>query len=231
MINLNLFISRFQTYGRLDYAGDFEGFWKWKIKVETGNKHILDDNHVTETYHRLCGILPKWLTYRGAVGIKWKKVLEDSLARISDAYDQIRGYNLLQFSEVPNGPLKLIWHDLGRVKEENGLANQGGWYYVVAVTKPLMFLWGQTLAFDSFVRTYGPRICNIPQRTRWHFEEWWNVMKSFQEGLQQQAEDIGLFIEVAREKFQNDCIVPYGHFLDLYYWVEGKERQQLFPVV
>jgi hypothetical protein len=217
MINLTLFISRLQTFGRLDYASDFDGFWKWKVGIETRNEHILDDNHRAETYRRLCSILPKWLTYRGAVVINWRQVLEDSLARISEAYDQTRSYNLLQFSKVPNEPLKLIWEELGRVKEENGLINQGGWYSIVAVTKPLMFLWGQTLAFDSIVRTCAPHTCKVPQRTRWSLEEWKNVMESFQEGLRRQAEDVGLFIEVSREKYQTDSVVPFGHFLDLYY--------------
>jgi hypothetical protein len=121
MIDLNQFRSRLQTYDRLDYAGDFEGFWRWKRGVEARNGYILDGNHRREAYRRLCRILPKWLTYRGVPRIRWREILEDSLETISEAYDQIRRYSLLEFSEIPDEPLELIWHELGRVKEEGGI--------------------------------------------------------------------------------------------------------------
>jgi len=222
MIDLTQFRSRPQAFVRLDYAVDYEGFWRWKLEIETKNEHILDDNHRRETYHRLCLTLPRWLTYRGAPGIKWREILEDSLDRISEAYDQIRSYSLLEFSEVPDDPLELIWHELGRVKENAGNRNSAGLYYIVAITKPLMFLWGQTLAFDSIVRTHVPRSYNVPKCTQWCFDEWKRVIESFQVGLKQQPEDVELLKEVSQEKYGTDSIVPYGQFLDLYYWVEGK---------
>lgn len=223
MINLTLFISRLKTFGRLDYAGDFDGFWKRKLGIETKNGHILDNNHRGETYRRLCSILPRWLTYRGAPGINWRQVLEDSLKRISEAYDQVRNYSLLQFNEVPEAPLKLIWHELGRVKENEGNTNPSGWYYIIAITKPLMFLWGQTLAFDSIVRDYAPRSYNVPQHTRWSFEEWKKIMETFQDEIRSQPDAVQLFKTTSQKKYGTDLIVPYGQFLDLYYWVEGKE--------
>jgi hypothetical protein len=87
-----------------------------------------------------------------------------------------------------------------------------------------MFLWGQTLAFDSIVRTHALQHHNIPKRTQWRFEEWMRVMESFQQGLRQQPEDVQLFRETSREKYGVESPVPYGQFIDLYYWVEGKER-------
>ena len=227
MIDLTRFMSRLKIFGHLDYAGDFDGFWKWKLGIEARGGHILDDNHRRETYGRLCSILPRWLTYRGApVGIKWKQVLEDSLTRISEAYNQVRNHSLLQFREVPDEPLRSIWHELGRVKEESGNTNPGGWYYIVAITKPLMFLWGQTLAFDSIVRPHAPQCHNVQQHTRWCFEEWKRIMESFQDDMGQQPDAVQLFKTTSKEKYGTDLIVPYGQFLDLYYWVEGKEQQQ-----
>jgi len=224
IIELNQFGSRLQSYDRLDYAGDFKGFWRWKLRTETKDEHILDDSHRTQTYHRLRSILPRWGTYRGAPGIRWREILEDSLERMSEAYDQIRSYSLLEFDKVPDEPLKSIWHELGRVKEHGGNRNPGGCYYIVAISKPLMFLWGQTLAFDSIVRTRVPRSYNVPRDTRWYFEEWKSVMERFQEGLKQQPEDVKFFKEISNEKYGTDSLVPYGQFLDLYYWVEGKEH-------
>lgn len=224
IIELKQFGSRLQSYDRLDYAGDFKGFWRWKLRTETKDEHILDDSHRTQTYHRLRSILPRWLTYRGAPGIRWREILEDSLERMAEAYDQIRSYSLLEFDKVPDEPLKLIWHELGRVKEHGGNRNPDGCYYIVAISKPLMFLWGQTLAFDSIVRTRVPQSYNVPRDTRWYFEEWKSVMERFQEGLKQQPEDVKLFKETSNEKYGTDSLVPYGQFLDLYYWVEGKEH-------
>lgn len=224
MIDLEQFGSRLQTFARLDYAGDFDGFWRWKLRTETKNEQILDDSHRRETYRRLCNILPGWLTYRPYDSAVCLRVLKDSLERISDAYDHIRGYTLLEFDEIPDEPLELIWHELGRAKEDRGNRNSNGYYYIVSISKPLMFLWGQTLAFDSIVRTHVPWPCNVPKDNRWRFEEWKKVMESFQEGLKQQPDCVELFKEESRKKYGTDFLVPYGQFLDLYYWVEGKEH-------
>lgn len=224
IIDLKQFRSRLETFALLDYAGDFNGFWRWKLRTDTKNGHVLDDNHRRETYHRLCRILPRWLTYRPYDSTVCLRILGDSLKSISDAYDQIRSYTLLEFNEIPDKPLELIWHELGRAKEENGNRNPGGYYYIVAISKPLMFLWGQTLAFDSIVRGFMPKF-NIRglRDNKWVFRTWKRVMESFQEDLKQQPDCVELFKETSREKYGTDSLVPYGQFLDLYYWVKGKE--------
>lgn len=223
MIVLKQFKSRFQTYQHLDYADDFRGFWRWKLRTETKNEHILDDSHRRETYRRLCRILPKWLTYRPYDSTTCLRILKNSLENFSDAYDQIRNHILLEFNEVPNKPLELIWHELGRAKEENGNRNSFSSYYIVAISKPLMFLWGQTLAFDSIVRGFVPRSYHVSRDSRWVFEEWKRVMESFQESLKRQPKVVELFKETSREQYGTDSFIPYGQFLDLYYWVKGKE--------
>ena len=44
MIDLKEFRNRPEIFDtNLDYVGDFRGFWSWKLKIETGGSHILDD--------------------------------------------------------------------------------------------------------------------------------------------------------------------------------------------
>jgi hypothetical protein len=222
MIDLKQFKRRFQVFERLYYAGDFAGFWKWKLRNETKNEHILDDKHRKEAHHRLCRILPGWLTYRPYDSATCLEILEISLKNMFDAYNQIRHYSLLEFDKIPNNPLELIWHELGRAKEENGKTNSVGLYYIVAISKPFMFLWGQTLAFDSIVRSYVPRSLNVSKGHNWVFDKWKSSMRNIQKFLKQQPEVIELFKKVSREKYGTDHFVPYGQFMDLYYWVEGK---------
>lgn len=221
-IDLEQFRIRLKSFVRIDsvnYPSTFDEFWKWKLETETGNEHILDGKHRRETYRRLCKTLPRWQTYRGVPGIRWREILEHSLTRMSDAYNQIRSYSLLEFSEVPDDPLKLIWHELGRVKEEGGNRNDYGYYYIVAICKPLIFLWGQTLAFDSRVRANIPPRYHISKSNSWSFEMWKRAMKRFQEDLRQEPEVVNSFKDVSRKRYGSDLIVPYGQFLDLYYWV------------
>lgn len=151
-------------------------------------------------------------------GLDWRGVLRASLEKISDAYDRIRSYDLLGFSEVPSGPLELIWHELGRVKERGGRKSASGRYYVISVCKPLMLLWGQTLAFDSRVRASVPRGYGVPQRQRWRFAEWSRVMRAFQGGLRRSPELVSFLKGMSLEKYGSDASVPYGRFLDMYYF-------------
>jgi hypothetical protein len=131
--------------------------------------------------------------------------------------NQIRRYSLLEFERVPGEPLELVWHELGCVKEFE--KNPVGYYPAMATTKPLMFLWGQTLAFDSVVRRRMPklRIFSVTN-DYWSFEDWKKVMVRFQKSLKQQPEAISLFKKVSQKEYGMDTIVPYGQFIDLYYW-------------
>jgi len=226
MIDLELFRSRLQTFELLDYAGDFEGFWRWKLRTEAKDEHILDDSHRRETYHRLCLILPRWLTYRPYDSTVCLRILKDSLGNISEAYNQVRSYTLLEFAKIPDEPLELIWHELGRAKEDGGNKNPAGYYYIISICKPLMFLWGQTLAFDLLVRENVPSKYNVPKSNQWNFKNWKRVMKTIQRNMKQSSETVDFFKQTSKEKYGTDSIVPYGQFLDLYYWVQGKEKKE-----
>ncbi len=203
---------------------DFDNFWKWRLRNESRNEHILDDNHLRETaskdYYKLPGILRRWKAYRKSKNSEPYVTLQDSLRNISKAYDRIRSYSLLEFDRTPHDTLELIWNELGRVKEYGGNINSYGRYYVISVCKPLMLLWGQTLAFDSRVRAHIPRLRNVRglRDRRWSFTAWKQAMESFQETLNQEPEVVDSFKEVSLQKYGTDSIVPYGRFFDIYYF-------------
>jgi len=225
MIDLKQFRARFQSFRKTDYQSYpfcFGEFWKWKLGTETKSEHILDAEHIEETYHRLSETLKIWLWHRPFSFSELARRLMDALEKIRDAYNQIRSYSLSEFSEIPNEPLEFIWHELGCVKKGED-KNPSGYYLVMATTKPLMFLWGQTLAFDSRVRKYMPRF-GIPRLSGdyWSFRTWKKVMQGFQESLKQQPKILNIFRWVSRKEYVTDSIIPYGQFLDLYYWVEEK---------
>ncbi len=202
------------------YPYSFCEFWKWKLRTETKSGHILDAKHIKETCDKLSRTLKKWQWNRPYSFLELVERLEGTLEKVCDAYNQIRNYSLLEFNEIPNEPLELIWHELGCVKtgEEKNLS---GYYLVMGTTKPLMFLWGQTLAFDSRVRKRMPRFdIHGLSDNYWGFTKWKKVMVRFQESLKRQPEVVDLLREVSRKEYGTDSIVPYGQFLDLYYWVK-----------
>jgi len=220
MIDLKHFIEKLESFPS-NYMNDFDEFWKWKLENESENEHILDDDYQEETYEKLSRILRSWQYSRSGRGYEidpWT-TLKDSFRKISDAYNQIRKYTLLEFSKVPNESLESIWHELGCVKESDGNKNPGGYYNVISICKPLMLLWGQTLAFDLRVRENIPRGYNVSKhKTRWKFEKWSRVMERFQGGLKQNSEVVDLLKKVSLRKYGTNSIVPYGRFLDIYYF-------------
>lgn len=225
MINLEEFKSKFQSFEKTDYETYpycFGEFWKWKVRTENKNKHILDVKHIKETYDKLSQTLRLWQWHRPYNFSELAKRLWNTLEKICDAYDQIRNYSLLEFDVIPNELLEFIWHELGCVKtgEEK---NPSGHYLVMGATKPLMFLWGQTLAFDSVVRARMPgfEIVGLSDNY-WSFTKWKAIMVRFEKSLKQQPEIVEVFKEVSRKEYGTDSIIPYGQFLDLYYWVRNE---------
>lgn len=220
MIDLEEFKSRVNSFPR-DYMKNFNYLWEWKIRVESnGANHILDANHQGETYRRLCEILPKWQTYRNGDNSDPLETLRDSLRNISEAYNQIRSYTLLEFSEVPRESLEVIWDELGRVKERNGNRNEYGDYSIISVCKPLLLMWGQTLAFDSKVRKHCSQSYSVPKYSnRWNLELWISVMKEFSGHLNENVDCIEAIKTESERRYRADFIVPYGRFLDIFYWM------------
>lgn len=221
MLQLNLLREALETFPR-DYMNDFDDFWKWKAMCESADGRILDDDHLAEAYRKLRGILGRWQYFRSGGGYVHDpgRTLGHSLRAMADAYSRIRECTLLQFGEVPSQPLRSIWHELGRVKEYDGGRNDWGDYSVISICKPLMLLWGQTLAFDARVRGHLPWGYDVSKyKYRWTFEEWKRVMESVQRDVTNNAELVDFIKEESSRKYGSDATPPYGRFLDVYYWI------------
>ena len=195
---------------------EFNSFWKWKMQVENESDHILSEGRREEAFERLKPILLSWQTYRGSSNTNTWKTLKESLGNISLAYDRIRRFSLLQLSQIPDEPLQLIWHELGRVKEYRAAKTKN--YFVIAVCKPLMLLWGQTLAFDSHVRNNLPTRLHAPYSNRWSYEQWKTVTQGLESEMNKSKADIEYIDRKALERYQTRSLVPYGRFLDMYYF-------------
>jgi hypothetical protein len=202
-----------------DYLNDFDDMWKWKIQIESKNKSILDEDNIREAYNKLSTILQAWQTYRNGKNGSPIKTLGKSLQNISEDYNKIREYSLLDFESIPERPLKKIWHQLGRVKEYEGQTNEKGNYYAIAATKPLLLLWGQTLAFDCRVRRNLPRKYGISRsKYKLDFEKWRRTMCLISRDLNDSLTCVKVIKEMSLNRYKFTDFVPYGRFLDIYYW-------------
>lgn len=136
----------------------------------------------------------------------------------------MRIYTLLDFDSIPFEILEVIWHELGRVKEYDGKRDKNGYYYVISICKPLLLVWGQTLAFDSYVRAQLPRIDNgLRYSSRWSLEQWVKVMKELGEHLKKDLKSIEYIRRESEQWYGKNAVIPYGRFLDMYYW-EGHKK-------
>ncbi|KXB01201.1 hypothetical protein AKJ44_02790 [candidate division MSBL1 archaeon SCGC-AAA261F17] len=217
MIDPEKFEQRWNSFSS-NYMRDFNSFWNWKLEIEKSNGHILDDSNLGSTHRRLCGILPGWQTYR-PYGLN-EQILREALEEISWAYDKIRNHSLLEFKDIPRETLRLIWTELGRVKTKN----RSDYQYVMSVCKPLMMLWGQTLAFDKNVRKKIPFAAKT--KSKWNFETWKSIMNGFSHKLNQSPETVEFLKEWSRKEFGTDTPAPYGRFLDIYYFTDSSKRFQ-----
>ena len=208
----------------ISYIKQYNEFWVWKISVEQrSDSHILDARHVNDTCKKLVEILPRWQTYRG-IKCDYEKELPLAIATISHAYNKIRQYSLLDFHQIPHESLRLIWDSLGLIKEKYGIQRPNLDYFIIAVCKPLMFIWGQTLAFDSInrINIRKDRSLEIaetpPKDSRWSYSQWETIMRDFQLELLKAPEIIDYCQSRSRQIFGTDFIVPYRRYLDLYYY-------------
>ncbi len=206
------------------YIEQYNDFWYWKLSVEQYNRgHILDGAHLHDTCKMLLRILPRWQTYRGS-NCNYKKMLPIALYRIADAYAEIRHYSIFEFHRIPDHTLRFIWDTLGSVKERIGEKRSDLNYCTIAVCKPLMFLWGQTLAFDSVNRRNIRKDSSLQLSiilsvaNRWSYAYWKIIMLDFQKVLTQKPEIIEYCQVYSFSVFGSNSIIPYGRYLDICYY-------------
>ncbi len=204
------------------YLENFDHVWRWKVSVEDKVTSVLDEDHRNEAFKRLVKILPKWQTYRNGENDSPYKTLKESLQNISGVYNEIKNYSLLEFDEIPIKSLQQIWHEFGRVKEFEGKTNNNGIYYAIAACKPLLLIWGQTPAFDTKVRENFPREYEVKKLDfRMPFKQWYSVMTRISDDLNKRPDCIEAMEEMSHERYGEDKLIPYGRYLDIYYW-KGK---------
>lgn len=202
---------------------DFNRFWKWKIEIESNSSvHILDEDHKKETYLKLCHILPAWKTYRNGKNPLWRETLKESLNNISETYNKLRNYTLLDFESIPLGTLEKAWHELGRVKEKEGMPNKNGCYSIISISKPLLLVWGQTPAFDSKVREQMPACFHLSKYCNWDMNEWVRIMRQFRTKLSSDENLLKFVQEESKKKYGEKATVPYGRFLDTFFWTSSR---------
>jgi len=224
LIDTEEFKKRYKEFEKLDFKSrphTFSGFWRYKITLEKQEGHLLDDNNVNETLSKLGPILRIWQWHRPYEFECCFEPFKQAIKKVSNAYGKIRKFSLTEFDQIPINELEKIWLELGSIKPQ-GEYSQGE--LVMAITKPLMFLWGQTPAFDLVVREKMPLFGVMGFRNiRWEFNTWINVMRKLQKYLDDNPEVLECFKKTSMEKYGADGKVPYGQFFDLYYWTISKK--------
>lgn len=221
VFNIDLFNKRMKSFPKR-YMDNFDYFWKWKLEKEYEKQNIFNKYALTETHFRLAKILNRWQTYRNGDNLDSIGTLRDSLGNIAEAYHSIKNFTLLDFNEIPREPLDNLWNELGRVKERNGSRNEYGSYSIIAICKPLLLLWGQTLAFDSKVRKNIDKGFQIPKYSgKWILDDWIKGMENISEVLNEAPGFITTIQDESYRKYGKNAPVPYGRFLDIYYF-EGE---------
>lgn len=164
--------------------------------------------------------MSSWQTYRGTKNNYPYRDLKRALKNIVGSYNEIKNVSVLELgsSDILNH-LEIIWHELGSVKEPSGEKRDDGEYFVIAVCKPLMLLWGQTLAFDSRVRFGLSRCFETGYDDRkWVFSKWVNIIVGIATQMKENVELLNFMNDEAENRYGKNAIVPYGRFTDIFYF-------------
>jgi hypothetical protein len=219
--------ERFEVFKKIDaqsYPFSFSEFWRRKVQIEAQGDSILSEKNAQATYNKLSVTLKGWRWHRPYSFAKFAENLQTALVNIRENYDTIKGHSLLELQAIANDHLRSIWDELGAVKDLR--KNKGGYYLVMPTTKPMMFLWGQTLAFDVIVRGLMPRFgMSGLHDFRWTYETWKQVMTKFADILRAQPQLTDVIKEISLKEYRTDSMVPYGQFMDLYFWASDPKRK------
>ncbi|MHA1714331.1 MAG: hypothetical protein ACTSXP_01695 [Promethearchaeota archaeon] len=197
--------------------------------------HILDHNNRQETFDILYPILVSWQWARPRPPEALKGRLSVAFENITDDYDEIRQSSMFdaeifQESHEKHLALKRIWNELGVVKVGNETSRELMRYLIMPITKVLMFLWGQTPAFDKYVRenmNESSQLASIvSSRDYWTFNEWIVTLKVIKDKTTDSLK--AMFDETALEEYnvapRRGYLIPYGQFIDCCFWVYDKEN-------
>lgn len=222
MIEITEFEKRWQIFERVENKEKphtFSNFWNYKIKIENETNHILDEDNIERTLSKLGNILKKWDWHRPCSFEECFQRLSQSLTRISEPYNRIRQFNLKDFDKIPKNELRIIWNELGSIKESQDNPNNSQGQLIMPITKPLMILWGQTPTFDSVIRD-NMWLFKYKEFTnsRWTSNFWIHVMNELCDFIKRNKEMDECFRRTAENKYGTDQPVPYGRFFDIYFY-------------
>ncbi|MBL7061903.1 MAG: hypothetical protein ISS54_04125 [Dehalococcoidia bacterium] len=183
----------------------FNVFCRYKQRVETTGASILNQDNLDETTVHIDGMLrdPDWGLDQTGIPryLKVRSILEG----VAGSYDKIRHIKLGDGRMASiREELALAYRLLEQIannKQSNNDPDQSGAYYVVAKSKVLMFIWGQTPGFDTQVRShlvdrsYPPapfQLPHVPQRQllsggenrRYTPDEFCNILEELDEWVQ-----------------------------------------------
>lgn len=217
-------------------ASRFIKFWKNKINLENGGSCLLDQKQIENTSKELLEMAKKWRLYRPEKTDEINRRLCITLPKIRAEYEKIRKFNVLDIEteDFQIDTLKVVWTKLALIKDGNEEKKSRGEYLIMPPTKFLMFLWGQTPAFDEFLRGKDNRQkaenfkIHIYSNNYWSFDNWFDTLKLISKALN--GNDIfRKTIENLNEKYFNGVLgssyVPYGFFIDAYFWQSVKEKK------
>lgn len=241
------FTRRIKEFMQSESSGSrlFIEFWKKKIEVERNNGSILDESKIDKTMKCLLRMVRKWRLYRPRKIEEIEKGLKEALYNITEEYNNIRETSLPELLDNRSGikadvvgALSKVWNNLGHIKDPN---NSGNSLLVMAPTKFLMFLWGQTPAFDSYLRSEAakrawdvirgkrpevseycrPTELSWPSKDRWAFDDWRFTLELIGTKVRENYQLKKKIEELSEEYFKTnsgDWAVPYGFFIDAYLW-------------
>lgn len=203
-----------------NYQVDFDTFWLWKIKTESRTEHILDTEYLDRTFNRLSPILKGWQYNRGPnIDQNPLENLKLALKNISEEYNEIRNLSLLDIEQFEIKPIQRIWEEFGNVKV-NKTNEEIRLPLVISICKPLMLIWGQTLAFDTKVRGsyYKEYKFSFLRKNRWSLNEWlYSLFLSY--SLLEKNDEFKKYLKKCSiKKYGDHSLIPYGRLLDIYYF-------------
>ncbi len=119
--------------------------------------------------------------------------------------------NHISQTYIPRQLYAPMWQELARAKEADVQTNDYGSYAIIAMCKPLLFLWRQTLVFDNKVRGNLPDRYRVNKYSRrWTVNEWMRVMSIISKDLNQDPETVEFIENKSVEGYGKDAAVPYA---------------------
>jgi hypothetical protein len=199
--------------GCMDY--DFDSWSYYKRKVEKGGHSLLEPYMLSKTATEIRKYLKAFGMAR--TGIASQEEMKRILKSIAEHYHAIR------FTSLGSGQMRSIRADLAALYE--GLSGITKRSDIVAKSKTLMAVWGQTPSFDKRVRHgfctrgYGPKPYSLPHlethRTRYTPQEFCDIVEALDRWVAAWPGDNGgaSFASLIPG-------APIGRIIDMVYWPE-----------